>query len=249
MFIDSGIGGLSTLAQCLKLCPTLSFVYIADTKNAPYGNRDSAKVASIIKKLISRELSKNNIGLVVLACNTATACAIDELRTQTDIHIIGIEPAILPAINSTNGKILVLATPLTCMQPRFEALCKPFADRLIISPQPTLASLIEAYIADKTPQNLEPIIKVLKLSIKTNPNFSAVVLGCTHYSLIKEIIQSVMNAPVFDGNFGVAREVFRQTINTPSFLSPTKTFPEIKQTGKSKTPYHKLLEQLMNKNF
>ena len=252
LFIDSGIGGLTTLAECLKLCPTLSFIYVADTLNSPYGTKTKSQIISCLENIINSQLKTNNIGIVVLACNTATATAIAHLRIKYPfLTFIGTEPSILPAIkeNQPGKKVLVMATPLTLAQNKFKSLIKPYKNSLILCPCPTLASLIENYFLNKTNKNLFKIkAEIKKIYATHGANISGVVLGCTHYSLVAPIFKELFNAPIFNGNQGVAKRLFKIVSTAPfGYYCPTKVFPSLKQTAPTKTNYHKILNELLKK--
>ena len=252
LFIDSGIGGLTTLAECLKLCPTLSFVYVADTLNAPYGTKTKSQIVFHLENIIETELKTNNIGIVVLACNTATATAIAYLRIKYPfLSFVGTEPSILPAIkkNTINKKVLVLATPLTLAQTKFKSLIKPYKQSLILCQSKTLASLIENYFLNKTNKNLLKIKdEILRCYKAHGANISGVVLGCTHYSLVAPIFKEIFNVPIFDGNQGVAKRLLKIVLSSKAnYYCPTKVFPTLKQTATTKTNYIKILNELLKK--
>ena len=104
LFYDSGIGGLSTLSSTIKLLPCERYIYFADNKNVPYGNRTKQEISNLVFENISRLLSRFKIKLIVIACNTATSLAIDDLRTKINIPIIGIEPALKVAERKSKNK-------------------------------------------------------------------------------------------------------------------------------------------------
>ena len=252
LFIDSGIGGLTTLANCLKLCPTLSFVYVADTIHAPYGTKTKSQIIFYLENIIETEIKTNNIGIVVLACNTATATAINHLRIKYPfLTFLGTEPAILPAIkqNPQDKKVLVMATPLTLAQTKFKNLIKPYKQSLILCQSKTLASLIENYFLNKTNKNLLKIKDEITRCYATHSaNISGVVLGCTHYSLVAPVFAKIFGAQIFDGNTGVAKRLFKVVSTSPeNYYCPTKVFPTLKQTAPTKTNYHKILNELLKK--
>jgi len=250
LFIDSGIGGLSTLAHCLKLCPTLNYTYVADNLNAPYGNKTPKQIIGFLTKIIDAELKINSIGIIVLACNTATATAASFLRTKyPKIKIIGTEPAILPALKETNlnEKVLVFATPTTCRQTKFKKLINPYKNSLIVSPLNNLAQLIEKQFSYPNIATINNIKAVLfKYCAEYGTNVSCVVLGCTHYSLITPIFKEIFKVPIIDGNMGVAKMLFKTVSGSKNcYFCPTKVFPSIKPTAPTKTNYHKILTSLL----
>ena len=117
LFIDSGIGGISTLCCVIKLMPKLNFIYYADNQFAPYGKLKNSFITTRLTEIINSQIN-NNVGLIVIACNTATACSIDVLRQRYKVPIVGIEPAIMPL--TEQQKALVLATKATTKQQRFK---------------------------------------------------------------------------------------------------------------------------------
>lgn len=206
---DSGAGGLSVLSECVKLMPDRHFLYFADTLNAPYGDYSEDKICSLVLES-ARKISKFDVQALVVACNTATSAAIKQLRLDFDFGIIGIEPAIKTAKEQTNGKILLLATSATLRQQKLrDLIIRVFGDnpdRITTLALPKLVSHIENNLSDlDTPQ----LSKYLSDELKQFKEYSAVVLGCTHYSLIKHRISEALNGiKIIDGNYGVARALF-----------------------------------------
>ena len=222
-FFDSGIGGLTVLAECRKKVPYLPFYYYGDNKNAPYGNKSVAE----IKRLTSRAFqlaSTLNPVCGVVACNTVTALLIEELRKNNDFPIIGVEPALFPALR-LHDSVCVLSTTATHQSERFQSLCKTAKERFpkaTVSAVPCsfLAGEIEKHVFDKK-YDYTPFLPVVKAD--------AVVLGCTHYTYIKEKIASFYSAPVFDGNEGVANRLSRLILqnnrDAQPLATPSKTAP------------------------
>lgn len=243
VFFDSGIGGLSTLAVTLSLCPTLSYIYVADNKHAPYGKLPARTVTKYVCATLKPYLNRDDVGAIVLACNTATNCAIEKLRTMTNKPIIGTEPAVVPA--SKMGKVLVFATPTTVMQPKFEALCGEAAAPLAICPCPTLATDIERFFEAENPRALTDIILSIKRASSGVSGAACVCLGCTHYSIIKGVFARIFGVPVVDGNLGVANQLLRIIGSDPEFASSVKSFPQIITTAQSKINYQKVLSKLI----
>lgn len=207
LFIDSSIGGLSTLCQVIKLIPNLNFIYFADNKYAPYGNLDTKTITKRLITIINGQL-RHNIGLIVLACNTATANSIDILRKIYKIPIIGIEPAIKPASKAGNN-ILVLATPSTTKHPRFTKLINTCPCSIKFQPMPTLAKLIDDYFLYGEPETQRQLDLLTNSIGKMAQDKTHIVLGCTHYSFLKEKLSKVTNARILDGNYGVCKQVLK----------------------------------------
>ena len=120
-FFDSGIGGLTVLATCKKYIEEENFYYYGDNEHAPYGNLHPKKIKRYVFKVF-KKLQRLNVRAVVVACNTATAVCLDDLRKKFHFPIIGVEPAVREASRS-GGEVLVLATCATCNSKRFHILC------------------------------------------------------------------------------------------------------------------------------
>lgn len=208
---DSGVGGISVLRELMKLMPCESFVYYGDSANAPYGARTPEEVCALTDAHVA-ELIARGAKAIVIACNTATGAAIQHLRGKyTDLPIIGMEPAIKPAVTAhPGGRILVMATPVTLSSPGFQRLMAAYADQAEILPAPCahLARMIENGQLDG-PEVEEHLRTELASYLGTPAD--AVVLGCTHYPFAASSILRVTGAEeCFDGGEGTARETKRQ---------------------------------------
>ena len=196
---DSGIGGLSVLKALRAELPHEDFIYIADSGHAPYGERDDAYV--VARSLaISEYLVGQNIKALVVACNTATAAAIDLLRaTYPTLPIIGVEPALKPAVSISRTKhIAVMATRSTLASARFAALLAAQSDqaRFTLLPCDGLAEAIER--SCQSPDTTELIAACARImgitglfdtENKSNTGIDTVVLGCTHYPFAAQHIE------------------------------------------------------------
>ena len=202
---DSGVGGISVLVEIIKLLPHEEFIYYADSINAPYGIKPENTIRSLTIKAADF-LFKLGVKSLVVACNTATSAAIKEIRRIFELPVIGMEPAIKPAVElKKNSRIIVMVTPLTLQSKKFNSLVYQYKHlaEIISIPCPGLVELIERgnnNIADYLYSILRP---------ETNKNISTVVLGCTHYVLIKREILKVLgrNINIIDGNCGTARHL------------------------------------------
>ena len=209
---DSGIGGVTVLKEIIKLLPNENYIYFGDSKNAPYGVKSTKEIRDLTFKAVEFLISKGIKGLVV-ACNTATSAAVRELRTvYPDMPLVGIEPAIKPAVElGRDGKILIMATPMTIKQDKFKLLLDKYKDKAEIVPIPCagLMEFIESGVLDGI--ELEYYLKE-KLSDYSSENVSSVVLGCTHYPFVKDSISKILgkNVEVIDGGEGTAREIKRR---------------------------------------
>lgn len=216
LFIDSGIGGITTLATAVKALPNLNFIYYGDDKFSPYGNLDNNQIINRLKTIINSQLG-HNIGLIVLACNTATAAAIDTLRKTYNIPIIGTEPAIKVASKPGN-RLLVLATPATTANKRFNKLVLACPCSLEVSPMIALAKQIDNYFLFGDYFSKDEIDITINQINHLAKDKTHIVLGCTHYVHLKRLIASRTGKVVVDGNEGVCKQILKYT--SDSFLKP-----------------------------
>lgn len=192
---DSGIGGISLLFECVRRLPRVDFTYFADNYRVPYGNLTRAELIKRVDEIFE-QISKSNPSAAVVACNTATAQSIDFLRNKYDFPILGIQPAIKPAVEA-GGKCLVLATPSTVKSESFKNLLERYGNsntRVVACDK--LASYIEQNLLNLSAAGVENLLPKYKAD--------TVVLGCTHYVLAKKIIHSFYDCPVYDGIIGTA---------------------------------------------
>ncbi|MFD3155506.1 glutamate racemase [Haloimpatiens sp. FM7330] len=211
---DSGIGGLSVLKQAVKVLPNEDFIYFGDSKNAPYGTKNLDELKKLVSNVVEFLISKK-VKAILVACNTATSATVDDLRKNYDIPIIGIEPALKPAVElHREGKILVMATPVTLSEKKFNILMEKYKKDADIVPFPCggLAELIE-----KGDLKSKEITKYLteKLKDYKSSKIASIVLGCTHYPFIKSQIHEIVNKdiPIIDGSLGTSKQLKRQLIN------------------------------------
>ncbi|CAM2854828.1 glutamate racemase [Hathewaya histolytica] len=210
-FFDSGLGGISVLKEALKIMPNENYIYFGDSKNAPYGRKSIDEVKDLTFKAIEFLLSKD-VKAIVVACNTATSAAIRELREKySSIPIVGIEPAVKPAVKlDRNGKIVIMATPVTLAQKKFKDLYEQYKLDTEIEPLPCpeLVEFVER--GEVAGERVFNYIKE-KLSTYEYENIGAIVLGCTHYPFVEEIIKKVVgdDIPVIHGGEGTAKQLQR----------------------------------------
>lgn len=199
---DSGSGGLTVLRSCRVLLPQEDFVYVSDSRAGGWGNLSERSICAREKACV-RALIVRGCKAVVAACNTATAAGIAELRRLYDLPIVGLEPAVRPAVRAyPNGRVWVLCTPATARQPKFRALLADCGGDVTVYPQPYWAQQIE--------QNLYSLdaLRGEVASIFAAEKPDAVVLGCTHYVFVRYIFEEILGAAhVFDGNDGAARRL------------------------------------------
>ncbi len=204
--IDSGIGGVSVLREILKQGINANFIYYSDSKNNPYGDKSNDEVYSIVKDIVNFLLEKGCVAIVI-ACNTASAMCVKRLREEyPDTLFIAIEPA-YKMVHDYNpkGKTLVMATKGTLASEKFLALFNKYDNnRTILLPCSGLAELIEE-------GNEVKIDRYLDDNLSRYKDIDNVVLGCTHYPLIKDNIRKVLgDVKFFDGSLGVSKELVRQ---------------------------------------
>jgi len=211
---DSGKGGTTVLSAIKSRLKDAEYFYIADSKNCPYGEKTDQELYKIVKNNVET-LIDWGAELIVIACNTATTKCIKKLRQDyPDLAFVGTEPAIKLAIDSGAKNILVLATPGTIKSERTKALTKGATDSITLLSCPGLADTIEENF-DKNDFKIDQKLSELFANLPNRQFFDAVVLGCTHYPLIKPKLQKIFpTAKLVDGGDGVARQVER--LVTPS---------------------------------
>ena len=211
-FIDSGLGGISVLREAVRQLPEENFAYYGDSLHAPYGVRTVEQVRGLTMAAAEKLVHLGAKALVV-ACNTATAAAIRLLRqTYPELIVIGTEPAIKPAVEQfPGGRILMLATPMTVKEEKFQRLREQYQEQAEILAVPCGGLMeyvergmlrgeeVEQYLIDK----LEPYLKV---------PVDAVVLGCTHYPFLRAAIRKVVGRRpvIMDGSAGIAHQLQRR---------------------------------------
>ena len=212
--LDSGVGGISVLRELIRLMPEEHFLYLGDTKNAPYGTKSREEVLAITKENLNYLLSRG-IKALVIACNTATGAAAQSLREENpSLPIIGIEPAIKPAaLMGDFPRVLVMATPLTLKQEKYLVLAQKYSPlaELIPLPCPGLADLIESGKVEG--EEIEAYLKSL-FAPYFGENINAIVLGCTHYPHVRETVRELWGdrVAILDGGEGTARETRRRLL-------------------------------------
>ena len=208
---DSGIGGLNLLAECAAALPDVDFYYLADNFNVPYGNKRKNEILALVNDKLSL-LSGVKLSAAVIACNTATANCIGELRAQYPFPVIGIQPAVKPAAEH-GGKCLVLATPSTVESDSFKNLLARVSEN---RPTDFIIHACEG-LAEYVEQNVFDLDKELPKTFFPQVEVDSVVLGCTHYVFIKEAISKLYNCEIFDGISGTAANLCRKLGMTDHF--------------------------------
>lgn len=206
---DSGVGGLSVLRAIHKLMPELEIFYFADQAHVPYGRRQMAEIRTFSQQIASFLLSRN-IDLLVVACNTASAAALKFLRQQfPDLPIVGMEPAVKPASESSRTRAVgVLATPATFQGELYQSLVHKYGKNLKIY-QDTCSGLVEQIEAGNLTGEKTHTILEHALSPMLEKNVDTVVLGCTHYPFVIDEIRAIAGKKieVIDPSPAIARRV------------------------------------------
>lgn len=244
---DSGVGGIGVLAELLRVMPSEDFIYLGDSANAPYGEKDVCEVRECAYSVVRRLLSMG-AKAIVIACNTATSAAVSLLReTYPSLPIIGMEPAVKPAaLSAPSPTVLVMATPLTIRESRLRRLIDSYSDRaeFIDVPCHGLVELVERGVTDGDEMDalltgiLDPFIRQRKID--------AAVLGCTHFIHARDAIARVIgthspseSVQIFDGAHGTALETLHRLEAAGLSRSPRDSrHVEILNSS----PDHKLVE-------
>ena len=216
---DSGIGGLSILRELIKEMPQENFFYIADIAHSPYGERNQEYITERIDRLSSYLINhqKFNIKTLVVACNTATAYSIDLLRKKyPNISIIGVEPALKSASKySKTNKVGVLATYATIHSQKFKDLKASLNHHtdFICQPCNELSHSIDLGNIHLATELCKKYIKNLGQLGSNYGEIDSIVLGCTHYPLMSDIIQNIVgkNIKLFDTASPVAKQTKKNT--------------------------------------
>ncbi|HEY1195233.1 glutamate racemase [Flavobacterium sp.] len=222
---DSGIGGTSIWSAIHDLLPNEKTIYLADSKNAPYGQKTKDEIVALSKKNVEF-LLENNCKLIVVACNTATTNAIRELRADYDIPFVGIEPAIKPAANNSQTQVIgILATKGTLNSELFNKTAEMFQNTKIVEQvgyglvqliedgnlySPEMTQLLESY--------LKPMIEA---------NIDYLVLGCSHYPYLIPQIKKILpdHIKIIDSGEAVARQTKNLLQDKVGFSDATQNDP------------------------
>jgi glutamate racemase len=220
---DSGLGGISVVRELINGLPNERFLYFGDSANAPYGVKNPEQVRDLSFDIVERFVQQG-VKAVVIACNTATSAAIDDLRAAYHIPIIGMEPALKLACDRGNGSpqhVIVAATPLTLHEPKFKTLMGQFTDTHTIYPQPCpdLVRIVEHGKLDDHTLVMDTLHRYFDAyDLQT---IDSIVLGCTHFVFYRgyfaELVPS--RTAIIDGNEGTAHHL-RAVLEASGELAP-----------------------------
>ncbi len=228
LFFYSGVGGLSIYAEVMQALPHISPIYLFDNKYCPYGNKLDSFVQERVTQLLIHASQQLDIDLIVLACNTASTVALDSVRANIQIPVVGVVPAIKPAAHLTkNGIVGLLATPATIRRAyTFDLIAKYASNVNVLRIGSTkLVDIAERKIAH-LPYQQEEIAQELQASqalpISEQPD--VIVLGCTHFPHIKEeIAKCLPNALLIDSGKAIANRVTSLLSVMPEKVHMTNT--------------------------
>lgn len=222
-FFDSGVGGISVLREAVKLMPNENYIYFGDSRNAPYGTRNIEEVKELSFNAVDFLVSKG-IKALVVACNTATSAAINDIREKyPDMIVVGIEPALKPAIElNRDGNIIIMATPMTLAEKKFSNLMQKYSNNtsnIKSLPCPGLVELIESGIVEGI--EVEDYLRN-RLAFYIQNDISAIVLGCTHYPFVKETLGIIVgnDVPIIDGGSGTAKQL-KRLLRKSNLINPS----------------------------
>ena len=205
---DSGIGGLSVLHEAYHLLPEQNYIFYADVEHVPYGSKTPEEILGYSEE-ITRFLLDKGAEAIVVACNTATSVAIKELRKRYDVPILGMEPAVKPAVEGTEQKrIMVIATPVTIREDKLKDLLHRVDEkhRVDLLPMPKLVEFAEREEFDS-----DSVRAYLKESFSgyNMEDYCALVLGCTRFNYFKPLYRELFGNEtlLIDGNRGTIRHL------------------------------------------
>ncbi|WP_429939825.1 MULTISPECIES: glutamate racemase [unclassified Enterococcus] len=230
-FIDSGVGGLTVVKEALKQLPNENILYLGDTARCPYGPRPAEQVIQYTWEMTNFLIEKG-IKMLVIACNTATSVALEEIKKNVNIPVVGvIMPGTRAAVKATkNNRVGVIGTAGTVKSGAYENFLKEKAPELVVDSLacPKFAPLVESNQAHSSvakkvvAETLAPLLK---------QNLDTLILGCTHYPLLRPIIKNVMgeNVTLIDSGAETVGEVsmlldYFEIANTPKNSTKSRMF-------------------------
>jgi glutamate racemase len=205
---DSGVGGLSVLHEIHKLLPHENLIYVADSAHAPYGDKPKEFILERSISIFEFFLSQQ-VKAIVVACNTATAAAVKELRGMYDLPLVALEPAVKPASEQTKtGVIGVLATSRTINSNNFRILFSRFAEQVKIIPQACPGLVDQVELGDLNSAKTRALVTEYVEPLLAQ-KADILVLGCTHYPFLAPLIQEVAGSgiKVIDSGSAIARRL------------------------------------------
>lgn len=225
---DSGVGGLSVVRELQRLLPYESYYYCADNAWFPYGELGEEQIRDRVISL-SRFLVNRGAKLIVIACNTATAAAVESVREELQLPVVAVEPAVKPAVQlSRTRRIAVLATPHTLTSRRLAKLISSYAKEISVVRQ-----ACEGWVQQVESGEVDGERAMDLVSAAINPlkeqGVDVLVLGCTHFPFLRPIIEQVAGSGhwVIDSGMAVARQVER-LLSEHVLMNRSSSFGELK---------------------
>ena len=210
-FFDSGIGGLSVLQQAFRMLPQEQFIYYADQKHVPYGEKTQKEIMGYVEEVVQFMLH-HDVKAIVIACNTATSVAVRELRKHYSLPIIGMEPAVKKAIDLyQEQRVLVTATPITVKGEKMKILIDKVDKQHLVD---LLALPKLVHFAERMEFDSEEVVDYLRQELKHFhlDQYASLVLGCTHFNYFKDSFQKVLPNHIrfVDGIQGTLEQLIRK---------------------------------------
>lgn len=206
---DSGFGGLSVWRELHRALPCESLIYLGDGKNCPYGSLPKQRITELAEAAV-RDLVERGCKMVVVACNTATAAAISHLRATFDIPIVGLEPAVKPACAMTRSKVVgVIATERSLKGEKFLSTVERYGQGVEV-----IKAVGEGFVEavenneEDTPATEQIVRRVVEPIIERGAD--VIVLGCTHYPFLRDVIARVVgerDVAIIDSGAAVEKRV------------------------------------------
>lgn len=207
LIFDSGVGGLSVYKEIQAQLPQLDYLYVFDNEAYPYGELEHDILISRVDAIVASLVEEHQIDVVVIACNTASTIVLPTLRAKLSIPVVGVVPAIKPASNLANKAVGLIATPATITRPYTHDLIRDFSQS---KPVELLGSTRLVDIAEEKLRGRAVDLQELKrILVPIEGKIDVAVLGCTHFPLIRDEIQSVLTEHVLlvDSGEAIARRV------------------------------------------
>lgn len=247
---DSGLGGISVLKELVKSMPNEKFLYYGDSANAPYGTKTKEEITERCIDIIEFFIDKG-VKAVVIACNTATSAAVNILREKyNSIPIIGMEPALkVAADGKVDNTIVVMATPLTLKESKFNNLMAKYSDNntVIKMPCPELVNIVENDLLD----NKEVVERQIKDYYKEidMSKIDSVVLGCTHFVFYRYYMEKILshNINIIDGNLGTTNHLKEVLRKRNELADESKEGSVVIYNSSNDEKFIKLSEKLLNR--
>jgi len=251
VFFDSGVGGLAVLYEMLQDRPNDYYVFYADSANVPYGNKSLNEIKRLVMDA-TEQIAKLSPQALVLACNTATSAAAQELRSIYDFPIVGMEPAVKPALTRFDArKVMVFATERTLQENKYTSLVSSLGAEERVDCRAMMDLVMYAENYDFQSANLRKYLRD-KLADIDWSMYHTLVLGCTHFLYFRAILHELLpnHVIITDGNRGTINRL-KSLINTPD--PDQQQLIEILLSGKEVDaelvqPYFAILDKLKSSN-